>query len=77
MVVDGVIDDEGQMKPTVRHKPLAQCFLFGMAGLMTGGHAVDVQVEPLRIDPALLAPEELREAACEAPSSAASSGVIL
>lgn len=62
MVVDGVIDDEEQMKPTVRHKPLAQCFLFGMAGLMTGGHAVDVQAEPLRIDPALLAPE-LREVA--------------
>ena len=73
MVVDGVIDDEGQMKPTVRHKPLAQCFLFGMAGLMTGGYAVDVQAEPLRIDPALLAPE-LREAAREAPSGAVSGG---
>ena len=56
MVVDDVIRGERQMNPPVRRKPLAQCFLFGMAGLVTG-HAMDARAETLRVDPALLAPE--------------------
>ena len=46
--------DEDRMTFSTRRKPLAQFFLLGMTGLMTSGQALDVQAEPLRVDPALL-----------------------